>query len=95
VKVETPQYAAFCRRVVRALSRRVAEGDEPDLAEMVAVMNEMEEALGRAVAGMREHHGRSWAYIAAGLGCSRQNAQKRFAKYCTRGVTPLTCEVAS
>ena len=28
MRVETPEYAAFCRRIIRAYSRRVAEADE-------------------------------------------------------------------
>lgn len=77
--VDNDQFAAFCRRIIRAYARRVADGDEVDLAEMVAVRDEMDEAIAAAVAGMRGH-GASWAYIAAGLGTTRQAAQMRFGR---------------
>lgn len=77
--VDNDEYASFCRRIIRAYARRVANGDEIDLAEMVTLREEMDEAIAAAVAGMRGH-GHSWSYIAAGLGTSRQAAQMRFGR---------------
>lgn len=77
--VETPEYAAFCRRIIRAYSRRVAAADEVDLAEMIRVRDEMDAAIVAAVDGQRRA-GRSWAYIAQGLGVTRQAAQMRYGK---------------
>lgn len=77
--VETPQYAAFCRRVIRAYARRVAAADEVDLADMLAVRDEMDAAIRAAVAGMRER-GEAWSYIAEGLGTTRQAAQQRYSR---------------
>lgn len=82
VAVETPEFAAFARRIIRSYAKRVADADEVDLAEMVRVRDEMDEAIGQAVAGMRRNHGRSWAYIGEAMGTSRQAAFKRFAKFC-------------
>lgn len=77
--VETPEYASFCRRIIRAYARRIAEADEVDLADMLRVRDEMDAAIASAVQGLRDR-GESWAYIAAGLGTTRQNAQKRFGR---------------
>lgn len=78
--VETPEYLAMVRRLIRSGGKRVAvQGDEPDLAELARLRDEVDKALIVAVAGMRER-GQSWTYIAAGLGTTQQAAQKRFAE---------------
>lgn len=74
---ETPEYAAFARRALRAYGRRVAEGDEVDLQEMLLLRIEVEQAIETAVRGQRRA-GQSWAYIGLGLGVSRQAAQMRY-----------------
>ena len=78
MSVETPEFAAMARRVIRALGRRVIDGDEPDLAELVALRGVVNEAIAEAVHGQRTKHGRSWSEIAAGLGTTRQAAQQRY-----------------
>ena len=78
MKVENDEYAKFCRRVIRAYARRVADADDVDLAEMVAVRDEMDRAIAAAVHGQRERWGASWADIGRGLGVTRQAAQMRF-----------------
>lgn len=75
---ETPEYAAMLRRMIRAYGRRVAEADDVDLAEMVALRDELDAAIAAAVRGQREHHDASWADVARGLGVSRQYAQRRY-----------------
>ena len=77
--VETTEYLAFAKRIVRAAGRRVAHGDEPDLAELAGLVELVDEALVVAVAGMRAN-GQSWPYIASGLGTTPQAARKRFAE---------------
>lgn len=76
---ETPEYAAFCRRIIKSYAKRVADADEVDLGEMIAVRDEMDAAIQAAVDGLRAR-GESWAYIGAGLGTTRQAAQMRFGK---------------
>jgi hypothetical protein len=78
VKVETPEYAAFCRRIIRAYARRVAQADDVDLAEMIAVRDEMDAAIAAAITGQREQWGASWADIGRALGVTRQAAQMRY-----------------
>lgn len=75
--VETPEYAAMLRRMIRAYGRRVAQESEVDLGEMLQLREELEKAIATAVAGQREL-GQSWAYIGRGLGVTRQAAQMRY-----------------
>lgn len=75
---ETTEYAGMVRRIIRAHGRRVADADEIDLAELVAIRDTLEEAIATAVRGQRENHGRSWADVARGLGTTRQAAQMRY-----------------
>lgn len=81
--VETPEYAAMLRRMIRAYGRRVADADDVDLAEMVELRDLLETAIAEAVAGQRERHGRSWADVARGLGVTRQAAQMRYGRAST------------
>jgi hypothetical protein len=75
--VENSDYAAFSRRVLRAYSRRVAEGDIESLALMAGLAGDIDAAIGQAVGGLRSA-GYSWADIGARLGISRQAAQQRW-----------------
>lgn len=71
------RFAGAVRRMVRAYGRRVADADEVDLAELLQLRDEVEAAIAVAVAGQRAR-GQSWAYIAKGLGVTRQAAQMRY-----------------
>jgi hypothetical protein len=75
--VENDEYAAFTRRIIRAYARRVASGDVEALTDMVALSSLLDDAIGQAVTGLR-NHGYSWADIAARLGITRQAAQQRW-----------------
>lgn len=77
--VETPDYVAFARRIIRAAGRRVAAGDDWELAEILSLRDEVEDAIAAGVAGLRAQ-GHSWAYIADGLGVTRQTAYERYSK---------------
>jgi hypothetical protein len=75
--VENDEYAAFVRRVLRAYSRRVGDGDVEALGLLVGLAEEIDAAMAEAVKGLRAH-GYSWAEIGARLGTSRQAAQQRW-----------------
>jgi hypothetical protein len=75
--VENDEYAAFLRRVIRAYSRRVAEGDIEAITVMAALAGDLEEATRQAITGLRGW-GYSWADIAMRLGITRQGAQQRW-----------------
>lgn len=79
-KVEHAEYAAMMRRLIAAHARRVADGDVEDLAELVALRNQLDAAIGDAVHGMRAAHGRSWADIAQATGTTRQAAFQRWGR---------------
>ena len=69
-------------RMIRAHRRRVSRGDVEDLADLVALRAELDEAIAEAAralhAGTGDHPGRSWTEIALVLGVSRQAARQRY-----------------
>ena len=75
--VENDEYAAFARRVLRAYTRRVADGDVEALTLMLGLSAEIDDAISQAVSGLREF-GYSWAEIGSRLGITRQAAQQRW-----------------
>jgi hypothetical protein len=79
VSVETPEYLGMLSRMIRAAGKRVAESDEPELAQLLGLRDELDKAVEAAVAGQREL-GKSWAMIALATGTTRQGAQQRWGK---------------
>ena len=75
--VENDEYAAFLRRVIRAYSRRVADGDIEAITTLAALAGHLEDATRQAITGLRAL-GYSWADIALRLGITRQGAQQRW-----------------
>lgn len=76
-EVETLDFLAACRRMLRAASRRAADADEFELEALIALRGELDAAIRDAVAGQRAR-GLSWAYIAAATGTTRQGAQQKW-----------------
>jgi hypothetical protein len=76
-QIENDEYAAFVRRILRAYSRRVGDGDVEALALMVDLAEEIDAAIAKAVKGLRAR-GYSWAEIGSRLGITRQAAQQRW-----------------
>lgn len=74
--VETAEYAKSLRRQLEAYARRVADADEVDLAEMVAILDEFADRVGEAATAMSWRTG--WAYVASGLEMSPQGARQKF-----------------
>jgi hypothetical protein len=75
--VDTFDYAAFTRRVVRAYGRRIAAGGIEALPGLALLSRELDDAILAAVKGLREF-GYPWSEIATRLGITRQAAQQRF-----------------
>jgi hypothetical protein len=75
--VENDEYSAFVRRILRAYSRRVGDGDVEALVLMTSLAVEIDDAIAEAVKGLRRY-GYSWAEIGARLGITRQAAQQRW-----------------
>jgi hypothetical protein len=82
--VENDEYGEFIRRILRAYSRRVADGDVEALSLMTGLVNELDNAIAEAVNGLRSR-GYSWAEIGSRLGITRQAAQQRWG---ARDVSP-------
>jgi hypothetical protein len=76
-QVENDEYGAFVRRVLRAYSRRVGDGDVEALVLLVGLAEEIDTAMAEAVKDLRAR-GYSWAEIGSRLGISRQAAQQRW-----------------
>lgn len=76
--VETMDYLGAARRFIRAAGRRVAECDEHELAELIALRSAIEEAIDVAVAGQKTR--KSWAGIALATGTTREAAYQRWGR---------------
>lgn len=72
-------YLSAAARFIRAGGRRVAEGDEPELAELLALQRVLDEAVAVAVLGQKAR-GRSWAQIAWATNTTREAAYQRWGK---------------
>jgi len=75
--VETSEWLKMLSRMIRAAGRRVADADEHELAQMVKLRAEFDQAIKHAVQGQRSS-GRSWAHIGQALGLTRQGACQRY-----------------
>ena len=53
--------------------------DDWELGELLSLRDEVEQAITRAVEGLRKQ-GHSWQYIADALGITRQSAHQRYAE---------------
>ena len=81
-RVESDEFAAFARRVVRAFGRRIGDGDLWALGDLVALRDQVDDAIRAGVDTSRQQHGFSWTEIARELGVTRQAARQRY--YMTR-----------
>ena len=75
--VENDEYGEFIRRILRAYSRRVADGDIEALSLMTRLADELDDAIAQAVKGLRAQ-GYSWTEIGDRLGITRQAARQRW-----------------
>lgn len=83
MSVETPEFMAMLRRLLRAAGRRVAAADEHELVELVelvALRDTLEAVITEAIEGQRAA-GRSWADIGRALGITRQSAHERYGRH--------------
>ncbi len=75
----TGDYLGAVRRMLRSAAVRVGEGDEPELRELLAIQQVLDEVIAAAVEGQREY-GKSWAAIAWATGTTRQAAFARWGR---------------
>lgn len=76
----TQDFLGMVGRMMRAAGRRVGMEDEFELAELIGLREQLDEAIADAVAGQREYGKKSWSAIAAATGTTRQGAQQRWGK---------------
>lgn len=76
---ETGDYLAMLQRMIRAAGKRVADADEVELRQLIAIRDDVDAAIDTAVKGMRARE-LSWAYIASAAGTTRQAAHKRWGR---------------
>lgn len=74
---ENDDYLAMVRRIVRAAGRRASHADPADLAALMAIRADLDDAILDAVRGLRRC-GFTWASIGEALGTTRQAAQLRW-----------------
>ena len=75
--VENDEYGEFIRPILRAYSRRIADGDIEALSLMTRLVGELDDAIGQAVKGLRAQ-GYSWTEIGDRLGITRRAARQRW-----------------
>ena len=78
-EVETTEYLAAAERFIRAAGRRVAEGDEAELAGLLKLQDVLASATQHAVDGQLAM-GKTWKDIAAATGKTTQAAHKRWGR---------------
>lgn len=76
--VETAEYAAFGRRMLRAWAQRVGDGDPDDLTELLATAKALDALIADAVTVQRATYQTSWTAIGRAAGTTRQAAQQRW-----------------
>lgn len=76
--IDPVEYLRFTRRVVRAAGQRASLADPEQLAELVAISKEIDEAMTKAVRGLRTS-GATWQEIGEATGTSRQAAHQKWA----------------
>ena len=76
-KVETSEFLKMLSRLIRAAGRRVADADEHELAQLVGLRDQLEQAIIFSIHGQL-NSGRSWSHIGQALGISRQGAFQRY-----------------
>jgi hypothetical protein len=76
---DTTAYISMLSRMIRAGGRRVAESDEFELAEFLAIREVLDEAIGVAIGGQLSH-GKSWADIATATGTTKSTTFERYSK---------------
>lgn len=86
--VETPEYIKAAQRFIRAAGRRVGDADDVDLAQLIELRDAVETAIAEAVTSQRANYGRSWQWVANGLGITRQAAQQKYGSAAASAALP-------
>ena len=95
-EVETSAYAAFARRILRAMGLRVSAGDVAALPELLALRDEVDAQIDATIGALRSepwHY--SWQQIGEATGMTRQAAQKRWGHVLTKNARQVGGQPAS
>lgn len=76
---DLPVYLGMVRRVVKAAGRRVSHADPEDLAELIAIRADLDDAIQAAVNGLRAD-GFTWESIGTATGTTRQAALMKWGR---------------
>ena len=78
---DASDYLGFLRRVLRAYSERVLEGDVDDLTQLITLRSDVDRLIADTVTRLRSGpYGLTWTQIAAATGTTRQAAQQRYGR---------------
>lgn len=78
---DNTNYAAMLARMIRAHGRRVAFGDERDLAELIELRDVLDDTITEAVQSLVYVQRFPWSTIAQATGHTRQNAHKLWGRH--------------
>jgi hypothetical protein len=78
--VEAREFGQMLSRMIRAYGRRVQDADIEDLADMLAMRDQLDDVIRSTVTEMRAKHEFSWARIGEAMGTTRQAAQQRYGR---------------
>ncbi len=75
----TQEYLRMVRRMVRSAGKRVGRADVEDLAALIDIRTDLDQAIRAAVDGLRED-GYTWQSIGEATGTTRQAALMKWGK---------------
>ena len=75
--VENAAYVEMMGRCIRALGRRIGEGDVEHIGLALELRRQLDQAIADGVTELRRQ-GEPWANIGRGAGITRQTAQERW-----------------
>lgn len=73
---ETEEYLRDLKRLVAAAGRRVADADGPELVQLMALREDLDEAIAVGIQGQKSRG--SWAYVASSLGQHRSSVFEKW-----------------
>jgi hypothetical protein len=78
-EIDTPEYLLMLSRILRSAGSRVADADAEDLAALIGLREQLDNAIVAAVRGLRAS-GTTWEDIGAATGTTRQAAIMKWSK---------------
>jgi hypothetical protein len=76
--IDTHEFLAMATRIIAAAGERVSDADAEDLAALIRLREQLDDAIVAAVAGLRQS-GTTWHDIGLATGTTRQAAIQKWA----------------